>query len=110
MGRPRTGPRPRHARWAIAAVFAVHGAVAGSFAARIPWISEHLHLGPAPLGLALVMPAAGAVIATPFGGQLVHRCASRTTPGRRLPACCATLALPALAPSLPLLCAALFLL
>ena len=30
------------ARWAIAVIFAVHGCVSGSFAARIPWIKDNL--------------------------------------------------------------------
>ncbi|MEU1949294.1 MFS transporter, partial [Streptomyces sp. NPDC020125] len=32
----------RRARIAVAAVFAVHGAVTGNFATRIPWIQERL--------------------------------------------------------------------
>ncbi len=31
----------KRARYAVAAVFCVHGAVTGSFATRIPWIADH---------------------------------------------------------------------
>ncbi|MFB9573153.1 hypothetical protein [Streptomyces yanii] len=40
----------RRARRAVALVFAVHGSVSGSFAVHIPWIQQHLDLGPDPLG------------------------------------------------------------
>lgn len=35
----------KRARYAVAAVFCVHGAVTGSFATRIPWIQEHAAVG-----------------------------------------------------------------
>ncbi len=61
------------ARWAVALVFAVHGTVSGSFAARIPWIADHLRLEAGQLGLALLMPAIGALVSMPFAGRLVSR-------------------------------------
>lgn len=66
------------ARWAVAVIFAVHGAVSGSFAARIPWIADHLHLSSGQLGLALVMPALGALSAMPFAGRVVGRYGGKT--------------------------------
>lgn len=52
-GRRRAG----RARYAVAAVFAVHGAVSGSFATRIPWVQDHLGTGTGGLGLAPVAPS-----------------------------------------------------
>ncbi len=65
------------ARWAVATVFAVHGAASGSFASRIPWIAEHLHLSEGALGLALIMPAVGSLSSMPFTGRLVQRIGGR---------------------------------
>src|SRR4051795_30879 len=40
----------QRARRGTAAVFAVHGCVTGSFAARIPWIASHAGVGVGHLG------------------------------------------------------------
>jgi MFS family permease len=87
------------ARLAVSAVFAVHGAVTGSFATRIPWLAGRLHVEVGALGLALIAPALGSITTMPLAARLAHR-----YPGRRLVrvllfACCAMLALPALAPN-----------
>jgi predicted MFS family arabinose efflux permease len=58
---------------ATGVVFAVHGAVMGSFAARVPWVAGHVGVGVGGLGVALLMPAVGAVVAMPVSGRLVHR-------------------------------------
>ncbi len=98
---------PRRARVTIALVFAVHGAVAGTFATRIPWIQHHLHLSPGQLGLALVMPALGSSLAMPLAGRFVHRYGGRAAVRVLLTLWCLALTLPVLAPSLPVLCLAL---
>ncbi|MEU9788050.1 hypothetical protein AB0H92_45065, partial [Streptomyces phaeochromogenes] len=36
----------KRSRYAVAVVFAVHGAVTGSFATRVPWIQDHASGGP----------------------------------------------------------------
>lgn len=41
---------PRRARASIALVFAVHGAVGGTFVTRIPWLQDRLDLSPASSG------------------------------------------------------------
>ncbi|MGK5546341.1 MFS transporter [Streptomyces sp. URMC 127] len=99
--------RLRRARFAVAAVFAVHGAVTGSFATRIPWIQSHLDLGAGALGLALVLPAAGSSCAMPLAGRISHRLGSRAALRLLIVLWCASVALPALSPGLPALCGAL---
>ena len=71
------GGEIRRARWATSMVFAVHGAVTGNFAARVPWIATHVGVGVGRLGLALLMPGIGAMSATPFAGRMAHRYAGQ---------------------------------
>ncbi|MFE3092925.1 MFS transporter [Streptomyces sp. NPDC059248] len=98
----------RRARFALAAVFCVHGAVAGSFATRIPWISDHTGVSAGQLGLALAFPAIGASLAMPLAGAISHRLGARTALRWLLALWTLALTLPALAPNLLGLCAALF--
>jgi len=100
-------PAVRRARGATAVVFAVHGCVTGSFAARIPWIASHVGVGVGGLGVALLMPAIGALLAMPFSGRLAYRYALRPFVTVSIVACCAALVLPALPTSLVLLCVVL---
>ena len=97
----------RRARVATAVVFAVHGCVTGSFAARIPWIASHVGVGVGGLGAALVMPAVGALLAMPFSGRLTYRYELRPVVAASIAAWCAALVLPALPTSLWLLCVVL---
>jgi MFS family permease len=96
-------PATVRARYCVSVIFAVHGAVTGSFATRIPWIADHLHTGVGGLGIALTAPAIGAVGAMPLAARLAHRYPSRTIVRVLLGLWCAALALPALAPNLPTL-------
>lgn len=98
---------PQHR--AIGLVFAVHGAVAGTLATRIPWIQDRLDLSPAVLGLALLCPSIGAFAAMPTASRLAHRIGERRTVRLLLAAWCGVLALPALAPVPGLLFAAMLL-
>jgi MFS family permease len=98
----------KRAHFAIAAVFTVHGTVTGNFATRIPWIQEHLSLSTGQLGFALVFGAFGASVAMPLAARISHRFGMRAALRGLLAMWCASLALPALAPGLPWLCAALF--
>jgi predicted MFS family arabinose efflux permease len=88
-------------------VFAVHGCVTGSFAARIPWIAAHVGIDVGHLGLALLMPGIGAMLAMPLSGRLAHRHGLRPLVAATIAAWCGWLVLPALATSLLLLCAVL---
>ncbi|MEZ7004105.1 MFS transporter [Streptomyces sp. AD55] len=96
------------ARYAVAAVFAVHGAVTGSFATRVPWIQEHAGVSAGQLGLALAFPALGASVAMPLAGGVSHRFGARTALRGLLALWTLALVLPSLAPNLVALCAALF--
>ncbi|MFF1837465.1 MFS transporter [Streptomyces sp. NPDC058231] len=98
----------RRARFAIAAVFTVHGAVTGSFATRMPWIQDHAGASAGQLGIALAFPAIGASLAMPLAGAISHRFGARTALRGLLALWTLALVLPSLAPNLPTLCAALF--
>ena len=88
-------------------MFAVHGCVFGSFAARVPWIAAHVGVNVGGLGVALLMPGIGALSAMPFSGRLAHRYAFRPLVTATIAAFCASLVLLALPTSLALLCLAL---
>ncbi|MEU0161206.1 MFS transporter [Streptomyces sp. NPDC006261] len=98
----------KRARVAVATVFAVHGAVTGSFATRVPWIQDHAGVSAGQLGLALAFPAIGASIAMPLAGRISHRYGARTALRGLLALWTLALVLPALAPNLLTLCAVLF--
>ncbi|MGP4009455.1 MFS transporter [Streptomyces sp. 4N124] len=98
----------RRARYAVAAVFAVHGAVTGSFATRVPWIQDHAGVSAGQLGLALAFPALGASVAMPLAGRISHRFGARTALRGLIALWTLSLVLPALAPNLLTLCLALF--
>ncbi|MFI5975823.1 MFS transporter [Streptomyces sp. NPDC051452] len=98
----------RRARYAVAAVFAVHGAVTGSFATRVPWIQDHASLSAGQLGFALAFTALGASCAMPLAGRISHRFGSRTALRGLLALWTLALVLPSLAPNLYTLCAAMF--
>ncbi|MFI5824432.1 MFS transporter [Streptomyces rishiriensis] len=98
----------RRARYAVAAVFTVHGAVTGSFATRVPWIQDHADVSTGQLGFALAFTAFGAACAMPLAGSITHRFGSRAALRALLALWTLSLTLPALAPNLPLLCLAMF--
>jgi MFS family permease len=98
----------RRARYAVAAVFAVHGAVTGSFATRVPWIQDHASVSAGQLGLALAFPALGASVAMPLAGSISHRFGARNALRGLIALWTLSLVLPSLAPNLLTLCPALF--
>ncbi|MEV5980629.1 MFS transporter [Streptomyces sp. NPDC052114] len=100
--------RLKRARLAVAAVFCVHGAVAGSFATRVPWIQEHSDVSAGMLGLALAFPAIGASVAMPLASRISHRFGARNALRGLLAMWTLALVLPSLAPNLPTLCLSLF--
>ncbi|MFJ8536741.1 MFS transporter [Streptomyces sp. NPDC093591] len=98
----------KRARYAVAAVFAVHGAVTGSFATRVPWIQDHAGVSPGQLGLALAFPALGASVAMPLAGSISHRFGARNALRGLIALWTLALILPSIAPNLLTLCLALF--
>ncbi|MEW2398355.1 MFS transporter [Streptomyces sp. NPDC046862] len=98
----------RRARYAVAAVFAVHGAVTGSFATRVPWIQDHAGLSAGQLGLALAFTAFGASCSMPLAGRISHRFGSRTALRGLMTLWTLALVLPSLAPNMYTLCLAMF--
>jgi predicted MFS family arabinose efflux permease len=97
----------RRARVATSVIFAVHGAVTGTFAARVPWVADHVGTGAGGLGIALLMPGLGALAAMPLSGRLTHRFDLRSLVRVLIVLWTMALLLPALATSLPLLCVTL---
>ena len=65
--------RVRAARTSVALVFALNGAAVASWFARMPGAREALGLTAGQLGLLLLSLSAGAVLALPSAGLLVHR-------------------------------------
>ncbi|MET8825451.1 MFS transporter [Streptomyces sp. NPDC004610] len=98
----------RQARFAVAAVFLVHGSVTGSFATRVPWIQDHAGVSAGQLGLALAFPALGASLMMPLAGRISHRFGARTALRGLLALWTLSLILPSMAPNLATLCLALF--
>ncbi|MFD3308578.1 MFS transporter [Streptomyces sp. NPDC058656] len=98
----------KRSRYAVAVVFAVHGAVTGSFATRVPWIQDHASVSAGQLGLALAFPAIGASVAMPLAGSVSHRFGARAALRGLIALWTLALTLPALAPNLLTLCMALF--
>ena len=82
----------------------MHGSVVGSFAARVPWIAGHVGVDVGGLGVALVMPGIGALLAMPFSGRLAHRFPLQRLVAGTLVVFCALLVLPTLPTSLAPLC------
>lgn len=96
-------------RSAITAVFFVDGALFGTWASRIPALSDQVHADPGVLGLCLLAPAIAAIVAMPLVGRVL--------PGRSSSLFCrvavvglmAAVILPGLARTVPELAAALLL-
>ena len=64
------------ARLAVYTVFAANGALFGSWAPRIPEVKADLHMSAAVLGVVLLAPAIGSLVAMPFAGGLAGRIGS----------------------------------
>lgn len=103
-------PELRRARLAVVTVFLVSGAGFANWAARIPAVKDGVGLSTGQLGIALLGPAIGSLASMPLAGALMVRHGSRVVTRATLLLFCLALPLPALAPSLPVLLAALVLL
>jgi len=97
-------------RRAVGAVFLAFGADMGTFASRLPWIADRLHLTSGLLGVSVgLMAAVGALIAIPFAARLVHHYGPRASTRVLISATGATLVLPPFAPSVLVLAAVMLL-
>jgi len=107
---PSTDSRSRigRDRLVVSAIFAVHGAVTGTWTSRIPWVQEHVHAGLGVLGASMVAATVGSLVAMPRAGAVVRRFGHRTALRLLLALWTACLALPALMPDVPALAASLF--
>jgi MFS family permease len=97
----------RGPRIATSVIFAAHGAVTGTFAARVPWIADHVGAEVGTLGLALLMPGLGSLVAMPLSGRLVHRFDLRSLVRVLILLWPAALILTSLPTDVPVLCATL---
>jgi MFS family permease len=72
----------------------------GTFASRLPWIAERLHLSSGILGVSVgLMTAIGAVVTIPFAARLIHHFGPQTSTRVLIGATGAVLPLPAFAPN-----------
>ncbi len=88
------------ARWAVGAMFLLHGILIGSWVPHIPLAKERLDAGPAVFGLALLAFAGGAVVAMPTAGMLINRFGSARMSGITGILFCLTFFGPILAPDM----------
>lgn len=100
-------PAPFGARCAVATIFAINGILGATWASRIPAVQQHLHLSPSELGIALFGGAVGALTSMNVAGYLASRFGSSIVTVVAGLLFCGSVPLLALAPSLPLLTAAL---
>ncbi len=105
MSEHGNGPRQR---LSISVIFLVHGLVVATWLSRIPAIQAKLSLSPAKLGTVLLASTAGALLAMPLTGWLIHHTGSRLMTIIGTVLFCASLPLMALAPSTLWLAGALF--
>lgn len=107
-GRFRPSPRPTTgARNPVMALFALAGAVFGSWAARIPDVTEQVGATHATLGVALLCVSLGALASMQLTGLLATRFGAGRVAVAGSFAVCLVVPLPGLADSIPTLCAAL---
>ncbi|GII21914.1 MFS transporter [Planosporangium mesophilum] len=91
-----------------AVVFAVSGALLGTWVSRLPATRDRLHASPAELGLALLAPGVGSLVSMPSTGWLCRRFGSRATVAAFALPCCVAVFGMSVVPSLATLAVALF--
>ncbi|WAL64170.1 MFS transporter [Amycolatopsis cynarae] len=90
-------------RVSVFVVFALNGALYGSWAPRVPAISAQLHASPGPFGLALLCLTVGMLIVASLSGRLVERTGARAAIAGSTLLSCVLLPLLGLAGSVPAL-------
>ena len=103
----RPAPSPARVLATAVTVFALIGLVSGSWAARIPDVASRVGATHASLGVALFCISAGALISMQTAGALCARWGAGRVTATGAALVSAGIALPAVAPSLGTLCAAL---
>ena len=98
---------PSRLQAAVAAVFALDGAVFGSWAARVPDVAASVGVGHSALGVALLCLSIGALAAMQVTGALCARLGAGVVATVGALLLCVSVVLPGLATSMPGLCAAL---
>ncbi len=95
-------------RAGVTVIFFVNGALFASWASRIPALSDRVDATSGALGIALLAPALGAIVAMPLVGRVLPGRSSRSFCALAVAGLMAALLLPALARSIPALSGALF--
>lgn len=95
-------------RLATFSVFAINGAMIGTWVAHIPWLQDHLGISKATLGLCLLCMAAGALVSMPLTGYVLDRRPSAPVTRAATLVFCLMLPLPLLATGPYMLAGALF--
>jgi predicted MFS family arabinose efflux permease len=98
----------RRAALGTAAVFALSGALLGTWVSRLPATRDRLHASPAELGVVLLAMGLGSLTSMPVTGALCRRYGSRTMVAATAVLAAGVLGLLAVAPSVPWLAAGLF--
>ncbi len=96
-------------RRAVGIVFFLNGTVTGTFASRLPWIADRLHLSSGMLGAVGLTTSIGALATMPFAAQFVHRYGPKAATRVLMAASSLVLVLPAFAPDVPALAAVMLL-
>jgi MFS family permease len=90
-------------RRALAVVFLAHGAWMGTFASRLPWIAERLHMDSGLLGAVGLAASVGALTAMPLSARFLHRYGAKSSTRVLIAASGLALVLPPLAPNVAVL-------
>lgn len=98
----------RIVRWAVLTIFFINGTASATWVAHIPLIQEKFGLSVGDLGLVLLATAVGGMFALSFLGSAVARFGSRLVIRIATLTYCTILPLLIIAPTVPLLVAALF--
>jgi predicted MFS family arabinose efflux permease len=106
--RAPTDPGLRRAALATALVFAANGFLLAAWVSRLPATRDRLGASAAELGLVLLCPGFGSLLAMPFAGRLCRRHGSRVVVAVTTVAASAVLVVLAVVPTLAVLGAALF--
>src|ERR1700733_9952810 len=86
-------------RFVTFTVFAINGAMMGTWVAHIPWLQDHLGISKATLGLCLLCMAAGALVSMPLTGRILDGRSSASVTRVATLIFCLMLPLPLLATS-----------